>query len=326
MSNLEDIFSGISQKNRRSLSKAITLIESQKVTDKEKSLDLLKKLPFDKISLRVGISGPPGAGKSTFIDHFGSYLISQGKSVAVLAIDPSTPSHPQQNSGGSLLGDKTRMEQLSKHKEAFIRPSPSGSGTLGGVSSTTGDVLQILEAASYNVIFLESIGTGQNEIDVTYLCDLTILLLPPASGDALQGVKRGITEKAHIIVVNKDDGVLSQDAFRTFEEYKSVLRGTHQHIFKVSSTQETGFKELWVAIQDFWDSKQDKLKESRRAQSIHHFQRRLELEWPYILKTTPFLQDLMRELSQKIQQENLSPRESCENFYKIIKSRLTNSS
>lgn len=321
--SIQNIVNGIIQKDRRSIAKAITLLESTTDADKSKALDLLNALPKNTTSRRIAFSGPPGAGKSALIDEFGSFLIQQGKTVAVLAIDPSAQWQGILK-GGALLGDKTRMTSLGKSPQAFIRPSPSQSGTLGGTSNTTADVIRLLEAAQYDVIFVETIGTGQNEIDASFLTDLMILVLPPAAGDALQGIKRGILEYADIILINKNDGDLMQEAEITAQEYFSATKGKNKTILKCSALKKTGFQELQNAINIFFNTHSPELDQRRRNQEAEQFIRRLELEWPNILRQTPFLRDLIQKFTADIQAQQSSPRESCERFYKIVTNHLTN--
>ncbi|MBV1926245.1 MAG: methylmalonyl Co-A mutase-associated GTPase MeaB [Rhodobacteraceae bacterium] len=204
--------------DRRALARAITLIESQRADHQQQAAELLGQLGDQKQALRIGLSGTPGVGKSTFIESFGLMLTGQGLRVAVLAIDPSSA-----RSGGSILGDKTRMDQLARDPNAFIRPSPSQTH-LGGVARRTRDVVALCEAAGFDVVLIETVGVGQSETMVAEMSDLFVLLLAPAGGDELQGVKRGIMEMADLILVNKADGDLKVAATRTCADYSGALR------------------------------------------------------------------------------------------------------
>jgi LAO/AO transport system kinase len=204
--------------DRRTLGKAITLIESTKASDQQEAQKLLQTiLPHAGKSFRIGITGVPGVGKSTFIESFGKLLISKGHKVAVLAIDPSSPV-----SGGSILGDKTRMEKLSQEENAFIRPSPA-SGFLGGVAQKTRESILLCEAAGYNYILVETVGVGQSEFEVSNMVDFFMILMLPNAGDELQGIKKGILELADAIVINKADGDAVNQATQSLAQYQSAL-------------------------------------------------------------------------------------------------------
>ena len=213
-----DLADAVRAGDRRALARAITLVESTRRDHRADAVALLDAiLPATGTATRVGISGAPGAGKSTFIEALGLHLVDAGHRVAVLAVDPSSA-----RSGGSILGDKTRMEQLSRRPEAFIRPSPSG-GTLGGVARRTREALLVCEAAGFDVVLVETVGVGQSEVAVAGMVDLFVLLLAPGAGDELQGVKRGIVELADLIVVNKADGDLLDPARHTAADYAHAL-------------------------------------------------------------------------------------------------------
>lgn len=214
----QDSIAAIRAGDRRALARAITLIESQRPDHRARALDLLSALGHDRQALRIGLSGTPGVGKSTFIEAFGMMLVESGLRVAVLAVDPSSA-----RSGGSILGDKTRMERLSRHPSAFIRPSPSRA-QMGGVARRTREAVALCEAAGFDAILIETVGVGQSETMVAGLCDLFLLLMAPAGGDELQGVKRGIMEMADLILVNKADGELLATATRTQADYAGALR------------------------------------------------------------------------------------------------------
>lgn len=204
--------------DRRTLAKAITLIESSRDEDRKKAQDLLEKiLPHTGKSFRLGITGVPGVGKSTFIESFGQLLISKGHKVAVLAVDPSSPL-----TGGSIMGDKTRMEKLSAMNEAFIRPSPTA-GALGGVANKTRETMLLCEAAGFDYVLVETVGVGQSEYEVQSMVDFFMVLMLPNAGDELQGIKKGILELADAIVVNKADGDMADQALRTMGQYQSAL-------------------------------------------------------------------------------------------------------
>ncbi len=209
---------GIIQGNRMILSKAITLVESNSPRHFDQAQDLIRQIqPFSGKSVRIGITGVPGAGKSTFIEAFGLWLIGQGQRVAVLAIDPSSSL-----SKGSILGDKTRMEELSRHPMSFIRPSPSG-GILGGVARKTRETIILCEAAGYDIILVETIGVGQSEINVRGMVDFFLLMQIAGAGDELQGIKKGVMELADLIVINKADGNNLQAAKRAQGEISNAL-------------------------------------------------------------------------------------------------------
>ena len=209
----------ILQGNRRAMAKAITLLESTNIESSEQGQELLDSLlPHTGKALRIGITGVPGVGKSTFIEAFGLYLIEIGYRVAVLAVDPSCPI-----TGGSIMGDKTRMKDLSQHPDSFIRPSPS-SGVLGGVGRKTRETILICEAAGYEIIFVETVGVGQSETIVDSMVDLFMLLLLPNSGDELQGIKKGVLELADLIIINKSDGIMESQAITTQSEYRKAMQ------------------------------------------------------------------------------------------------------
>lgn len=204
--------------DRRSLAKAITLTESMRTEDNALAQKLLDDLlPYSGKSIRIGITGVPGVGKSTFIESFGSFLISQGHKVAVLAIDPSSPI-----SGGSILGDKTRMEILSQNENAFIRPSPS-SGFLGGVAQKTRENIILCEAAGFDYILIETVGVGQSEFEVADMVDFFLILMLPNAGDELQGIKKGILELVDGVIINKADGDATNQAMQAFAQYSSAM-------------------------------------------------------------------------------------------------------
>ncbi|MFC0474526.1 methylmalonyl Co-A mutase-associated GTPase MeaB [Robertmurraya beringensis] len=250
---VEELCSGLRNGNRSMLAQAITLIESNADHHFKKAQDLLQQiLPFSGNSVRIGITGVPGAGKSTFIDSFGMYLCEQGIKVAVLAVDPSS-----KRSGGSILGDKTRMEHLSRSKMAFIRPSPTG-GKLGGVHRKTKESIALCEAAGYEVIIVETVGVGQSEVMVRDMVDFFMLLVLTGAGDELQGMKKGIMELADAIVVNKADGDNEAFARKTKDEYNRILHflqpsttGWETRAYVCSSLYNKGIEEIWKTMERF---------------------------------------------------------------------------
>ena len=234
--------------DRRALARAITLIESTRRDHRAQADALLEALlPHTGNSVRVGISGVPGVGKSTFIEAFGLHVIGRGHKVAVLAIDPTS-----QRTGGSILGDKTRMVDLSREANAFIRPSPAGS-TLGGVARRTREAMLICEAAGFDVIVVETVGVGQSETAVADMVDLFMLLLLPAGGDELQGIKKGIVELADLVVVNKADGDLAATARHTVADYRHALMLLRHGDWRVpvlscSAVNKAGIDAVWTTI------------------------------------------------------------------------------
>jgi LAO/AO transport system kinase len=239
--------------DRRALAKAITLVESSHAKDEAAAAALVQfAVPHAGRALRIGLSGAPGVGKSTFIEAFGTWLTGQGKRVAVLAVDPSS-----RRSGGSILGDKTRMVKLAQEPNAFIRPSPAGT-TLGGVARRTRETMLLVEAAGFDVVLVETVGVGQSETAVADMVDMFIVLVSPGGGDELQGIKRGIMELADLVVVTKADGDLMQAATRAAAEYKGALhlmRPKFENWFAdvrlVSSTEGKGMDQVWNDIQTF---------------------------------------------------------------------------
>lgn len=238
--------------DRRALAKAITLIESSRGDHRAQAQELLGQLlPQTGNSIRIGISGVPGVGKSTFIERFGLLLLSLGKRVAVLAVDPSSPV-----AGGSILGDKTRMEVLSRSSDAFIRPSPAGK-TLGGVAQRTRETLLLCEAAGFDVILVETVGVGQSEHQVAGMVDFFMLLMLPGGGDELQGIKKGILELADALVINKADGDSRALAAQAQQHYQNAMHLLSHPQFwtpKVvtcSALEDQGIDAIWAMIKDY---------------------------------------------------------------------------
>ena len=268
--SVDEFVEGIKQGNRTILSQAITLVESSLPANQEVAQQIIEKcLPYSGKSIRIGITGVPGVGKSSFIETFGVHITSLGHQLAVLAIDPSS-----EKSRGSILGDKTRMEQLSTDPNAYIRPSPSA-GTLGGVARKTRETIILCEAAGFNVIFIETVGVGQSETAVHSMVDYFLLLMLAGAGDELQGIKRGIMEMADSIAITKADGVNKDKADMARIEYSNAL-----HLFPLgesnwspkvqtcSSHTGMGISEIWQTISDYLSL----VNKNQYFESRRHFQ------------------------------------------------------
>jgi LAO/AO transport system kinase len=280
---------------RRALAKAITLLESTRPDHRARADDVLDALlPRTGNALRLGISGVPGVGKSTFIEALGLYLVEQGKRVAVLAVDPSSSV-----SGGSILGDKTRMERLSVDERAYIRPSPA-SGTLGGVAEKTRESLLVCEAAGFDVVVVETVGVGQSETAVAGMTDMFVLLQLPNAGDDLQAIKKGVMELADLVVVNKAD-LDEAAATRARAQITSALRylGPHAHaatrVLQLSALQGTGLDDFWQAVTQFHDArrKSGKLVERRHAQDQAWMWERIEAGLRQRFRDRPAVRDAL---------------------------------
>lgn len=254
--NCRSILTNLLAGERWALARAITLIESTNKAKQDEARKLVtlitRRNENINSSFRIGLSGPPGAGKSTFIERFGQFLTSKNFKVAVLAVDPSSGT-----TGGSLLGDKTRMTELSRNPRAFIRPSPN-SGHLGGVTRTTNEAIVLCEAAGYNMILVETVGVGQSEYMVSDMVDCFCLLLAPGAGDELQGIKRGIVEQSDLIFVNKSDGDLIPAARRTATEYTSALKFMRPKskiwkpkVMLLSARTGDGMEDAWLKLQEY---------------------------------------------------------------------------
>ncbi|MCB1026904.1 MAG: methylmalonyl Co-A mutase-associated GTPase MeaB [Microthrixaceae bacterium] len=276
--DVERYVEGTRSGDRAALARTITLIESSRPDHRELARQVLAALmPFTGRAHRVGITGVPGVGKSTFIDQLGVNLTAMGHRVAVLAVDPSST-----RTGGSILGDKTRMERLSRLPNAFIRPSPSQTH-LGGVARRTREAVALCEAAGFDVVMIETVGVGQSETVVAELSDVFVLLLAPAGGDELQGVKRGIMEAADLIVVNKADGDLKATATRTCADYAGALRLLRARpqdapgfpkALTASAIEEKGLETVWTEIGTLtdWRRAHGQWQARRESQARHWFQ------------------------------------------------------
>ena len=251
--SIEEYFDGIINENRTILSKAITLIESVLPDHQNIAQEIIEKcLPFSGNSIRVGITGVPGVGKSTFIESLGKLLTNKGHKLAVIAIDPSS-----ERTKGSILGDKTRMEELATDENAFIRPSPSA-GSLGGVARKTKEIIVLCEAAGFDTIFVETVGVGQSETAVHSMVDFFLLLMLAGAGDELQGIKRGIIEMADAIIINKADGDNLQKAKLARQQYANALHllpptesGWIPAVDTCSALSKDGVKNVWKIISDY---------------------------------------------------------------------------
>ncbi|GAA6199517.1 methylmalonyl Co-A mutase-associated GTPase MeaB [Aquicoccus sp. SU-CL01552] len=298
--------------DRRALARAITLVESARTDHRAQATQLLDHLRgAGRQAVRIGLSGTPGVGKSTFIEAFGMMLIEQGLRVAVLAVDPSST-----RSGGSILGDKTRMERLSREKNAFIRPSPSQSH-LGGVARRSREAVALCEAAGFDVVLIETVGVGQSETVVAEMSDLFVLLLAPAGGDELQGVKRGIMEMADLILVNKADGDLKPAATRTCSDYSGALRLLRKRpqdpegfpkAMMVSAYTGTGLPEAWAEMRALVDWRRENGHWDRRRadQALYWFDQEVRQALLARLET-PQARDAMAALSDRVASGAISP-------------------
>ncbi len=297
--------------DRRTLARAITLVESARADHRAQALALLGALGGGRQALRIGLSGTPGVGKSTFIEAFGLMLTAQGLRVAVLAVDPSSA-----RTGGSILGDKTRMERLARDPLAFIRPSPSQT-QLGGVARRTREAVALCEAAGFDAVLIETVGVGQSETVVAQLCDLFVLLLAPAGGDELQGVKRGIMEMADLILVNKADGDLKPAALRTCSDYAGalgLLRRRPQDpdgfpkAMTVSALEGGGLSEAWADMQALadWRRAQGHWGRARAAQAQHWFGEEVQQGLRAALTREPAL-GMLQSLGAEVAQGRKTP-------------------
>ena len=268
----QDLADAIRSGDRAALPRAITLLESTRADHREQAQQLLLELlPDSGNAHRVGITGVPGVGKSTTVEALGMYLIDQDHRVAVLAVDPSST-----RTGGSILGDKTRMARLAQHPDAYIRPSPT-SGTLGGVAKATRETVVLLEAAGFDVILIETVGVGQSEVAVANMVDTFVLLTLARTGDQLQGIKKGVLELADIVVVNKADGDYLPDARKAARELKSALRLVYPRetlwlppVLTMSAMEGTGLTEMWDTVERHRQVLTDagQFEERRRAQQV----------------------------------------------------------
>ncbi|GAA5072736.1 methylmalonyl Co-A mutase-associated GTPase MeaB [Roseibacterium beibuensis] len=313
MTEIQALADRILAGDRRALARAVTLVESTRADHRAKATALMEALRgADRQALRIGLSGTPGVGKSTFIEAFGMMLIEAGLRVAVLAVDPSSA-----RSGGSILGDKTRMERLSREKGAFIRPSPSSS-QLGGVARRTREAVSLCEAAGFDVVLIETVGVGQSETMVAEMCDLFVLLLAPAGGDELQGVKRGIMEMADLILVNKADGDLKATATRTVSDYSGALRLLRKRpqdpegfpkALPVSAVEGNGMETAWQEMQTLAEARKTSgWWDRRRAeQAAHWFEE--EVRWGLLqrLHTDPQVRAAMGERAEAVAQGKMTP-------------------
>lgn len=310
--NIADLGDRVLSGDRRALARAITLVESGRADHRATAADLLDQLAkAGRQALRVGLSGTPGVGKSTFIESFGMMLTGQGLRVAVLAVDPSSA-----RTGGSILGDKTRMERLSREKNAFIRPSPSQSH-LGGVARRTREAIALCEAAGFDIVLIETVGVGQSETMVAEMSDLFLLLLAPAGGDELQGVKRGIMEMADMILVNKADGDLKATATRTCADYAGALRLLRKRpqdpegfpkAMTVSAVEKHGLADAWSEMEDLtrWRREAGHWQANRAAQACFWFDQEVRHALLAKLETAKAKAELTA-LSEQVARGDLSP-------------------
>jgi len=309
----EAIAARLAAGERRALARAITLVESTRADHRAAASALIRRLyGRNQGAIRVGLSGTPGVGKSTFIESFGMMLVNAGMKVAVLAVDPSSA-----RTGGSILGDKTRMELLARHPGAFIRPSPSRAA-LGGVARRTRESILLCEAAGFDVVLVETVGVGQSETMVADMTDVFALLMAPAGGDELQGVKRGIMEICDIIVVNKADGDLKAAAQRTRADYASalrLLRGRPQDpegfpkALAASALQQSGLEGVWEEIRalDGWRRDQGIRDTRRKDQAVTWMRAEIEGRLTDMFRTAPGVAALLPGLEGEVARGDIPP-------------------
>lgn len=309
--DIDKLATGIEAGERASLARAITLAESTRPDHRAAANALLARLlPRTGSAIRVGISGPPGAGKSTMIEKLGVDLCAKGHRVAVLAIDPSSTVR-----GGSILGDKTRMGELANHPDAFVRPTPS-SGALGGVHDRTREALLLCEAAGFDIVIVETVGVGQSETAVSRLVDTLVVLLIAGAGDELQGIKKGVLEVADIVAINKADGDNKMRARRARKDFRAALhlvRPRSQHwsppVLLASAMESTGLDELWAKVLEHRSLLQsidvfDDKRESQRVDAMWHA---VERGLMARLRRDPDAQAVARDVLDEVKSRNLTP-------------------
>ncbi len=303
----EAVFAG----DRRALARALTLVESSRADHQRLAADLLEHLaPFAGTSVRIGISGVPGVGKSTFIEAFGNHVLGQGHRVAVLSVDPTSAL-----SGGSILGDKTRMPTLARQEAAFIRPSPAGD-TLGGVGRHTRESIVVCEAGGFDVVIVETVGVGQSETAVADMTDMFVLLLLPDAGDELQGIKRGIVELADLVLVNKADGELESHAQRTAAEYANALRLIRPRsaswtvpVHTCSALTGAGIAQAWSTMENYRAAMSDsgELAARRAEQARAWLWGEVSVSLVDALKADPEVKKQLHEVEQLVSDGTLTP-------------------
>ena len=308
----KDVLAG----ERRALARAITLVESRHERDRAAIIALLEALtPHAGGATRIGISGVPGVGKSTFIERLGSHIIDRGQRVAVLAVDPSSAV-----SGGSILGDKTRMEALSRNPAAYIRPSPTG-GTLGGVTRRTREAMIVCEAAGFDVVLVETVGVGQSETAVADMTDMLVLLLLPGGGDELQGIKRGIVELADLVFINKADGELKAAAQRAAADYRNALRlltprepDWEVPVETCSALTGEGFDRVWALIVEYRDrhTSSGLLAKRRRAQALAALKSETAERLVSLVSGNPTVRTLMEQMQRQVADGRVLPSVAAE--------------
>lgn len=320
--SVDDHVAGVLANDRTVLARTITLIESSSPSHTQKAQEVLNRLlPRAGKSLRIGISGVPGAGKSTFIEAFGLYLISQGHKVAVLAVDPSSSV-----TRGSILGDKTRMERLSRESSAFIRPSPS-SGTLGGVTRKSRETILACEAAGYDVILIETVGVGQSEITVRSMVDFFLLVMLAGAGDELQGIKKGIIEIADALIINKADGDNETKAKVARADYSRVLhfltpatRGWKTEAYTCSALTGAGIPEIWQVISEFAGvtGQNGSFDDRRREQALSWVMQMIEETLKERFYQHPGVKQAVAGIEHEILQEKILPTAAVDRLLGIF--------
>ena len=332
--SVSDVRSTTPAVQRRAMAKAITLLESTRADHRAMADNLLTAmLPHTGQSIRVGISGVPGVGKSTFIEALGLYLITKGHRVAVLAVDPSSSV-----SGGSILGDKTRMEHLSVHPQAFIRPSPS-SGTLGGVAEKTRECMLVCEAAGFDVVLVETVGVGQSETAVSAMTDMFVLLQLPNAGDDLQAIKKGVMELADLVIINKAD-IDPDAATRAQAQITSALRllglhgnperaGWSPQVVPMSALAGSGVAQFWEAVQTFRDlqTTSGRFAARRQSQALAWMWERIDAGLKQDFQAQSSVQTLIPELTRQVLQGSLGASTAARRLlqaYGVRQSPLTN--
>lgn len=321
--SVHSIFEGIITNKTTALSQGITLVESTQKRHHQKAQQLIEKcLPYTNNSIRIGITGVPGVGKSTFIEALGNQLIQLGKKVAVLAVDPSSTI-----SGGSILGDKTRMELLVRSPKAFIRPSPSGK-SLGGVARKTRESIILCEAAGYDIIIIETVGVGQSETIVHSMVDFFLLLKLAGAGDELQGIKRGIIEMADAIVINKADGDNIQQALEAKNQFKKALHlypiaenNWSPEVHTCSALNNEGIHDIWKIILKYLDTttKNDFFEKNRIRQNEFWLIQTIEEQLKYSFYNHPKIKEALASQLEAIQQHKITPFAAAKHLLELNK-------